>query len=97
MIKVCPIFGAIGGDIMGSTYEFDNCKRKDVDLCPRGATFTDDSIMTIATADAILAGDISPEGFRDKYQKWGRKIPQPTGGLWRQFQSVAPRNCPSTI
>lgn len=48
------MIGAIAGDIIGSVYENFHTKRKDFALFTRISTFTDDSVLTIAVADAIL-------------------------------------------
>ncbi len=48
------MLGAIIGDIIGSRYEFNGIKTKDFELFPKNSDFTDDSVLTIATADAIL-------------------------------------------
>lgn len=48
------MLGAIIGDIIGSTYEFNNAKEYDFDPFPPGSEFTDDTVLTIAVADAIL-------------------------------------------
>jgi ADP-ribosylglycohydrolase len=48
------MIGAIAGDIIGSVYESFGTKRKDFTLFTRVSTFTDDSVLTIAVADAIL-------------------------------------------
>ena len=48
------MFGAIIGDIIGSTYEFKNAGKYDFDPFPEGSFFTDDTVLTIAVADAIL-------------------------------------------
>lgn len=48
------MLGAIMGDIVGSIYEFDNIKSKDFDLFDEGSFFTDDTVLTVATADCIL-------------------------------------------
>jgi len=48
------MIGAIAGDIIGSVYENFRTKRKDFTLFTRVSTFTDDSVLTIAVADAIL-------------------------------------------
>lgn len=48
------MIGAIIGDIVGSIYEFDNIKTKDFELFGNGCFATDDSIMTLAIADAVL-------------------------------------------
>lgn len=47
------MYGAIIGDVCGSTYEFNNCQRKDLDLFPRRSTFTDDTVMTVAVGKAL--------------------------------------------
>jgi len=48
------MFGAIVGDIIGSTFEWHNVKSEDFDLFCRNSKFTDDTVMTVAIADAIL-------------------------------------------
>ena len=50
------MYGAILGDIVGSPYEFDcnNCKAKDFPLFSRRSQFTDDTVMTLAVAKALL-------------------------------------------
>lgn len=49
--------GAIIGDVIGSRFEFDNCKSKDFNLFDRECDFTDDSVMTLAVAKALLPYD----------------------------------------
>ena len=50
------MYGAILGDIIGSPYEFDrnNIKTKDFDLFSEKSEFTDDSILTLAVAEALM-------------------------------------------
>nr|WP_314290487.1 ADP-ribosylglycohydrolase family protein [uncultured Capnocytophaga sp.] len=48
------ILGAIAGDVIGSVYEFNNTRTTDFPLFKKETTFTDDTVMTIAIADAIL-------------------------------------------
>jgi len=50
------MLGAIVGDIVGSIYEGHNIKTKDFELFDPKCHFTDDTVLTIATADAILTG-----------------------------------------
>ena len=50
------MLGGIIGDIVGSIYEFNNCKSKDFQLFSNKMEFTDDSILTVATADWLLSG-----------------------------------------
>lgn len=48
------MLGAIAGDIVGSVYENFRTKRKDFALFTPLSTYTDDSVLTVAVADAIL-------------------------------------------
>ena len=48
------MLGAIIGDMVGSIYEWDNIKKKDFPFFSSECFPTDDSIMTIAVAKAIL-------------------------------------------
>ena len=50
------IIGAIIGDVVGSFYEFYNCKSTNIALFTSSTTFTDDTVMTIAVADWLLSG-----------------------------------------
>lgn len=50
------MYGAILGDIISSPYEFDRGnKAKDFPLFSEKSHFTDDTVMTIAVADAFLS------------------------------------------
>ena len=51
------MIGAIFGDIAGSAYEFRNTKTKNFELFSRSCHFTDDSVMTLAVANALLQYD----------------------------------------
>lgn len=61
------MLGAVIGDIIGSPYEFHNIKTKDFDLFCDKCCFTDDTILTCATAEWLLT-DKKPE---DILKKWG--------------------------
>lgn len=65
------MLGAILGDIIGSKTEFRPIKTKDFKLFRNGCKFTDDTVMTIATADAIL----NNKDFTQAYHEWGNKYP----------------------
>ena len=69
------MLGAIVGDIVGSVYEFNNLRSKDFPLFRGDSTFTDDTILTIATADALM----SDLNFAAKYREYGRKYPSSYG------------------
>ena len=65
------IIGAIAGDIIGSVYEWHNVKTTDFDLFSRKSTFTDDSVLTLATMDALL----HKKNYAETYLLFGRKYP----------------------
>ena len=46
--------GAIIGDVVGSIYEFDNLKSKDFEMFKPECEFTDDTVLTVAVAEALL-------------------------------------------
>lgn len=62
------MYGAILGDIIGSPYEFDRgSKTKKFPLFSPDSRFTDDTVMTIAVADAFLK--ISPDWEDEKIRR----------------------------
>jgi len=78
------MLGAITGDITGSAYEAHPVKSKNIELFPDHARFTDDTVLTIAVADAILSGS----SYREKILEWGRKYPNAGyGGMFIQYLS----------
>ena len=68
------MLGAIIGDIVGSVYEWNNIKTKDFPLFSEKCFFTDDTVMTIAVADALLNGGTADD-FIDSMKKYGRLYP----------------------
>ena len=57
ILEVCLfMIGSIIGDIVGSIYEFDNIKTKDFPMFQERMEYTDDSILTLATADWLMHG-----------------------------------------
>ena len=87
------MYGAILGDIIGSPFEFDRGdKTKKFDLFSEGCGFTDDSVMTIAVGEALLA--VGPEAAVKKIedavasnmQDWGKRYPHAGyGGSFRHW------------
>ena len=74
------MYGAILGDIIGSPFEFDRGdKTKKFDLFSKGCGFTDDSVMTIAIGEALLAVGTEATGkeievaVAANMQDWGRR------------------------
>ena len=75
------MLGAIIGDIVGSRFEFDNTTRTDFELFSPECSYTDDTICTVAIADAILRGT----DFGSTLHRWCRKYPYPMGGYGGSF------------
>ena len=65
------ILGAFAGDIIGSAYEFNNIKSVDFKLFGKGTHFTDDSVLTAATMDALLFN----LDYTEVYQEYGQLYP----------------------
>ncbi len=61
------MLGSIIGDIIGSPYEFHNIKTKDFELFSQNSHFTDDTILTCATAEWLLTNNDPVKIL----QKWG--------------------------
>lgn len=59
------MLGAIIGDIIGSRYEFNNIHTTDFPLFGPGCAYTDDTILTIAIADALLSRNQSSDCLPD--------------------------------
>ncbi len=65
------MLGAIAGDVIGSVYEAGSVKTSDFALLTRGSRFTDDTVLTVATAEALLGdGD-----YAGAYRRYGRAYP----------------------
>ena len=87
------MYGAILGDIIGSPFEFDRGdKTKNFELFSKGCGFTDDSVMTIAVGEALLA--VGPkaavkeieEAIATNMQDWGGRYPHAGyGGRFRHW------------
>ena len=70
------MLGAIIGDIVGSTREWNNIKTKDFELLPQGSCFTDDTVMTLAVAKWLLDDPShNSDSLINIMQDLGRKYP----------------------
>ena len=75
------MYGAILGDMIGAPYEFDRGgKTKNFPLFTDKSVFTDDTVMTVAVAEALLNCAEDPwlsvrQETVVSMQKWGRKYP----------------------
>jgi ADP-ribosylglycohydrolase len=64
------MIGAIAGDIIGSIYERDPIKTKEFSLFGPYCRFTDDTVLTVAVAEAILTGRPYLETVREIGQRY---------------------------
>lgn len=75
------MIGAIIGDIAGSRFEFNRTNRIDFELFTPQCDFTDDTICTVAIADAIMNRN---NDFRGALLYWCNRYANPMGGYgWR--------------
>lgn len=77
------MIGAIIGDIVGSRFEFHNTTNQHFKLFTKQCSYTDDTICTVAIADAILNG----KSYKDSLQEWCRRYPNPMGGYGNSFRN----------
>ena len=75
------MLGAMIGDIVGSKYEFNNTFDYNFEMFGEGCDFTDDTICTVAIADAILNG----RSYQESLQDWCRRYPSPKGAYGGRF------------
>lgn len=66
------MLGAIIGDIVGSIYEFDNIKTKEFEFFQENMELTDDSVMTLAVAKALM--DTLETGNEEGFKNLSREI-----------------------
>ena len=75
------MYGAISGDIIGSPYEFDmGGKTKTFPLFSHYSKFTDDTVMTVAVAEALMdstgkSDDEIRAALVASMRKWGERYP----------------------
>lgn len=77
------MLGAIIGDIVGSRFEFNNTRRKDFELFTSECGFTDDTVCTVAVADAVLR-DVD---FGKTLHDWCNRYPYPMGAYGGRFSA----------
>jgi ADP-ribosylglycohydrolase len=74
--------GAIAGDVIGSLYEWDRIKTTEFPLLQPESHWTDDTVLTIAIAEALLGdGD-----YAAALRWWGLRYPDSGyGGMFRRW------------
>ena len=93
------MYGAILGDMIGAPYEFDMGKKtKEFPLFCTESQYTDDSVMTIAVAEALLDNQFQDDetvkaGLVDSMRKWGKKYPNAGygGKFWHWLRAEDPK------
>lgn len=100
------MLGAIIGDVVGSVYEWNNIKIKDFELFKPNCFFTDDTVMTVAVAKALIVTREKQAKSKEKIsfkkelvkqmQEFGRKYPNSGyGGMfscWLMSDDPQPYN-----
>jgi len=99
------MYGAFIGDIVGSKYEFNNIKTKSFPLFACDCDYTDDTIMTVAVAKAIMLSreeqyktNGKGKGFQEFLveimQDFGKRFPYPKGAYGVSFSKWLRQNNP---
>ena len=94
-----PMFGAVVGDVIGSTYEHHNCKsERQVQIFRNRSRCTDDSVLTFATAKRLVytmgnhVESSEALSYTDVYQEFGKIYPHAEYG--KAFKSWVYANNP---
>lgn len=75
------VLGAVAADIVGSRYEYSNVRTTEFPLFSEGCRYTDDTVLTVATASALLDG----VPYKEAYERFARMEPhQDYGARFRQ-------------
>lgn len=86
------MLGAIVGDIIGSSYEFEGLKSTTFPLFTSSSRFTDDTVLTVAVADCLLHG----RDYAQTFKEYGQRYPHAGyGGMfgnWLESADSKPYN-----
>jgi ADP-ribosylglycohydrolase len=86
------LFGAITGDMIGFRFEHNKCADLNFALFTKNPHFTDDTVLTVAVADAIL----NQRGYGEAIVEYARKYPKAGYGSffrrWLSNDGVEPYN-----
>jgi len=86
------MLGAIAGDIIGSPYEFSPIKNTQFPLFSDQSTFTDDTVLTIAVADAAMHGLDPVDTLRTYFRRYPGRGYGGSFERWAQSETRAPYN-----
>lgn len=84
------MFGAIVGDVIGSVFERNNVKHKAFPLFDTASRFTDDSVLTLAVARALLSGEPPRRALRELHGWYPEAGFGPTFRAWIEAGDAAP-------
>ena len=82
------MIGAVAGDIIGSVYEWRPTTRTDFPLFDQQCQFTDDTVMTVAVADAILTGSDYGKKLKEWYHYYPDRGYGPLFARWAASDST---------
>jgi ADP-ribosylglycohydrolase len=86
------MIGAIAGDIIGSIYEHDNLRSKEFELFDPRCVFTDDTVLTVALAEAILTDGDYVALMRDYYRRYPDAGYGSSFHVWARSERPQPYN-----
>ncbi len=86
------MLGAIAGDVIGSVFEFASFKEYDFPLFSEHSTFTDDTVLTIAVADAFINKLDIPQTLKDYALRYPDRGYGGSFHRWVHSDSLAPYN-----
>ena len=84
------MLGAIAGDIIGSVYERHNITVTDFPLFDPQARFTDDTVLTVAVAEAILTGADYVGKLREYFRLYPHRGYGPGFKRWAASDQMTP-------
>lgn len=81
-ISLKKLLGAVAGDIVGSRFEWHATKNEAFEFFHPNCHFTDDSVLTLAIADALLDG----KNYQQKILQFAQRYPDAGyGGRFRKW------------
>ena len=75
------MLGAIAGDVIGSSYEWNSTKKTDFILFKADSEFTDDTVLTVAIAYSILKN----ESYVSSLKRFGNNYPAGYGASFYEW------------
>ena len=86
------MLGAMIGDIVGSVYEWQNIKRTDFVFLKEKCHFTDDTVLTAATAHALMADGDYTAAYQDFAHRYPRRGYGGNFSQWIYSENPKPYN-----